>query len=1183
MPQKRRIIGLLILFIAICLCDFGMCDGKKPLVGVVDSQLVSQENWVSEWKSEWDSRKIAAQFEANGVNAVVIGADALKNADTLRSYTAIMIPTDECYLDEGSKDGPISRNIATYVRAGGIYIMPMGASHFRYRDVATGKVVEAVNPLATDFLGLDWKVVGDIHGQGAAPVITPAGQKLGLSVPQFSKPMATYTRVFTQVGDVYAASPEGQPCLYSGCVGKGIVIHYAGGFPLNSEVRRWLVDSYTALLKAGLDPNAIRWGEVSRMRVYDSTPVAARSEKSGNEMSLNGDWEVAQAPNGSAFEAVDSSLLEWKRVKLPNTIQYALFQSGFIDNPWFADNWKKLQWIHQTDWYLRRSFVIPSEWNGKCIRLRFDGMDYTGVVWLDGKPLGVHEGASGGPTFDITSRVKPGENHELVVRLLHETDTSKVMKSNAVDGTNYIWGNKFRSIGLWQSIRLISSGRAFMEAPLVRTDKIGPGSAELWAQTMIHNTGAPSDSVIEARIVDLANNQVVWKETQTQYMPSGNSYYERKIEIKNPKLWWPNGMGAQPLYRMELVLKDADKTLDEISSRFGIRTIEMMRNPYLKNKPRSNPPRPDIWLMDNDVENDSLNNADESYRFLFVVNGRPLYAKGACWMTSDELLNLSPQREGWMINAAKHAGLNMFRLNGGTNIFETEQFYNLCDENGILVWQELPLNWSRGVGVPLIVWREQIKQTVLRLRQHPSMAVYVGGNEFAPYVELVATYLGIAREIISAYDNRPFRMSSPGGGAVHAYYPFDVYSADPNWYPYFFDESVNFASEWSCTVYTNLSEMKRVVPKSELGVEPIGYDCKQFVDSHPMMHERFAEVNLDKILRHSFNRASWYNDLAKTDIADYIDYTQMAQANTYGYVFEHWRAQFPYKSGETVWMFNPIAPVSSWNMIDWFGQPLMSYYSTKRADEPVHVMAKTNFFSWAPGDTFHASVFALNDGIESLKGAHITARIFDFQMKPVVTESWSLTVPSNGMKSSEKEIKWAIPQASEGYFFLELTMNDSRDKRLSRQAYCMRSLKSLSDPQVYKKWQSAPSWESLTTKGPWLRPQLAGVPTTLSAKIVNCISQGKEAKVSVVIRNTGKYPAYPARLSISPDKYSSIWDDNYFWLAPGESVLIRGTVRIDMSGIDPMTAKSAMKLSDLALTVSAWNAPVLDLHLTSAQ
>lgn len=952
---------------------------------------------------------------------------------------------------------------------------------------------------------------------------------------------------------------------------------------------------------------------LEKWSVYSPLPAAARDQ--ANEVSLNGEWELAEAKGVFSAEAPDLSRLEWKRVRLPATVQYALFQAGAVPNPWYGDNWKKLQWIHGRDWYLRRSFQIPSNWSGRHIRLRFDGMDYTGGVWLDQNFLGLHEGMFGGPTFDITDAAKPGSTHELLVRLFHEADATaldnsgtRAMKSCAVDGCIYIWGNKFRSIGLWQPVRLISSGAAYMEAPYVRTQAIATDVASLWAQAILINTGTTQlEERIRARIVDLTTGEVVWNNEMTQVVPIGTSYWERTIELPNPRLWWPIGMGGQPLYRLDLSLQDGQQDADSVSSRFGVRTIELRRNPYLASKPRANPGKPS-WLSDLGflygkhegglwgrvdsgpttpaLEDEAMENSDESYRYLFVVNGRPMFVKGVSWLTSDDLLALTPQREGWMIRAARDAGINLFRLNGGNDLFETEQFYNLCDENGILVWQELPITWAGKLSVPLATWREQLKQSVLRIRQHPSLAIYVGGNEFQPYQQPLAPYLGIAREIFAAYDDRAFRMSSPGGGDYHAYgtpqLGFDgLWSGDPNGYISQYDEATNFVSEWSYWAYGNMSELKRVVPQQELASGPVGYDGVKFLQTHPTIHEKTDWNEIDRVVQLVHNKSSWVGDLGKASVEDLIEYSQMAEAEVYGYVFEHWRSQLPYKGGQILWTYNLHGPGSSWQIIDWFGQPAIGYYAVKRADETVHVMANTHAFTWGPGGAFHASVYAVNDSSEERSGMQITARLLDRSMNLAVRRDWTVNVPGGGSRSEPQEISWQIPERTpEGYFFLLVSAADASGRLLSQQTYSLRVVNLPTDPEARRK--RLEGGDPLAKSGPWLKPQIASMPTTLSAEVVQFKQVGPELETTVVVRNTGTKPAYPVRLTALPDAYSAIWSDNYFWLAPGDRVEVRARIRTDMTGIDLVSNPKIATPSDITLEISAWNARAQQLKLAAS-
>lgn len=926
--------------------------------------------------------------------------------------------------------------------------------------------------------------------------------------------------------------------------------------------------------------------ELSAQKNFAPTPVQLRPEFTAGQPS-NGGWQITLT-EGWELLGSDDSLLPgqypsnsvWIKTEMPRPVQYALMEAGEVPNLWYGDNFKKLQWIQQRDWYLRRRIVIPEKWSDSTIRLRFDGMDYLGMVWLDGEYLGGHEGSFGGPTFDITTRVTPGKEHELLVRLVHEPhdllpnyDNSsenrnpRVVKPDAQDAESYQWGNRYRTFGLYQPIRIVATGEAYMEAPFVRTDSIVPESATLWAQVMLTNTGtATFEGMIDAQIVDTATQQVVWQARTRQKVPAGNSFWEREIELSHPKLWWPNGLGEQPLYRLELKLIKNNAGIDSVSSRFGVRTLQLKRNP-------SNPDTPRAVPSDKTLE-------DEAYMYLWVANGRPFYAKGACWMTSDDVLQLSPEREEWMIRAAKLSGHNLLRLNGGTSIFETEQFYDLCDEQGMIVWQEVPLNWADTPGTTtLAVWREQLTQNVLRIRQHPSIGLYCGGNEYDPFQDGIEPFLGLVREIFAGYDgSRPFRMNSPCGGDYHAYEPQDIYTADENWYHKIFDRGHYFISEWSFSSFANLSLLKRMIPPAELEMKPVGYDVEKFKRRHQTIRDRSAELNYTFVK--SWQRASWYGDFSKLDLEQLIECSQMGYEHNIGCVLEQWRAQFPYTGGETLWTYNSLGPIAnSWHLIDWCGQPQIPFYATLRANEPVHVMADTGFFSWGPGDTFRASVFALNDREQALKGSRISARIYDQTMRVVHKDEWTSDIQPRGFRSESHEVSWPIPaNTAEGYLFLELTLTDTEGTRLSRRAYWLRILQMLAEPEARKRWQAAPVAEPLTQTGPWLMPQIRTTSTSLQSSIKIESQSQKELTMSVTVANRGEIPAYPVRVMLLPDVYSVFWTDNYFWLAPGETATVHGTVRMDMSGIDLITKPPIANSGDLRIRVSAWNAPSTELR-----
>lgn len=1128
------------------------CESPR-LVGVVDHRLVCQGDLLKSWQTDWRSEKIAESFKARGMDAEVIGADVLRSAEKLKSYRAIMIPGDQCYPEEGNLNGLISKNIAEFVRSGGVYIMPVGMAHLKWRDVETGAIGKGAGDGERDFLGLQWRTSGDRSG---GMKVTPSGEKAGLQAPTFASPVDCFAYSVDQATTPvcsYVDSSSGRPCLYAIDMGKGAVVHFSGSNPLDSSVRDWLVGCYAAILKGGPDLTLIRSQRALKSRVYTTLPVCDRSKAS--ELTLSDGWQLCQAKDEFSVEPTLPRDDSWTAVRMPNTIQYALYLAGKIDNPWWSDSYKHLRWIQDADWYLRCRFRVPRDWQGKRIRLRFDGVDYLAAVWLDGRFLGNHEGMFGGPTFDLSDALKPSQEHELLIRLLH--DTGPALKPLAIVGWNN-WGNQYRTIGLWQPVRLVVTESAYMEAPYVKTTSISKSSADLWAQAQITNTGDAFRGTVSATITDPGTGEVVWREDANQQVAHGTSYWERGIKLPNPKLWWPNGMGDHPLYRLDLKLLDGGKASDSISARFGVRTLELRRNPASPDSPRDTSC---AWWTDAETEplvHDAMRDSDESHRFLFVVNGRPFYANGTNWHTADGLFAQKETRQKWYVKTAVAMGINLFRLNGGNALFEDERFCDLCDENGILVWQDIHVCGARGTDIPLSTWREQLTQTVLRLRTHPCLALYCGGNEYVPYRNEMMAVLGIARDVFASYDDRPFRMSSTAGGCWH--------------YPFFDKGGYNFIAEWHVAYgYSNMSQFKRTIPNEELSGGPVGYDMKKIAESHPILHERFCESSW--LVPVYCGQTSWYLDLDKAGIGDYIQAQQIFRAESNEYAAEQWRSQYPVMGGHAFWGFNPQSPTSAWHVIDWFGQPEPIYYALKRTAKPVLVMAKMNsnrsistqifiadWFSLAPGETFKASVLGCNSTTKPVRDARITARLLDPEMHPIVEKAWSSTIPANGGVTDGHEMEWKIPgDARKGWYFLDLTATDSAGRAFSRRMYPFR---------IHDGGGTA-----ITKDGPRLRPQIEALPTSLRAKVVSATQASpSEAEVTVEIVNTGKNPAYPVQATLLPDTQSTLWSDNFLWLRPGQRVKLKGTVRLDMSGLDLMSTPTRAKLTDLSVTVTAWNA-----------
>ncbi|MEI6914698.1 MAG: hypothetical protein WCL39_06150, partial [Armatimonadota bacterium] len=277
----------IVVAVLVALAGQALCaDAGK--VGVVDHRLVSQDFLIKPWATEWQSVKIAEQFNRNGVEAEVIGADVLQNLAELKAYHAIMIPTDQCYPDLGSSKGAVSANIRAFVKAGGVYIMPMVAGHSHWKDIKTGKLSEDMG-LQKDFLGLEWVTVADPNITGPGLIVTEGGQKCGLELPSFAEPFSTCTRTVNPIGLVYLMNGSGKESLYMCPVGKGAILHYAGGLPFSATVRNYVITCYSRVLQKGLDEaslSSLAVAQVAKKRVFTMMPVAERS--TNRQFNLNG-------------------------------------------------------------------------------------------------------------------------------------------------------------------------------------------------------------------------------------------------------------------------------------------------------------------------------------------------------------------------------------------------------------------------------------------------------------------------------------------------------------------------------------------------------------------------------------------------------------------------------------------------------------------------------------------------------------------------------------------------------------------------------------------------------------------------------------------------------------------------------------------------------------------------------
>jgi beta-mannosidase len=580
-------------------------------------------------------------------------------------------------------------------------------------------------------------------------------------------------------------------------------------------------------------------------------PYYVWPREGAQHLDLSRDWELTDREKELANGESIPSDSKWRKVQRPTSVQMALHKAGELPHPYEHLNSDKYKWVDEKVWYYRKTFTAPAAHDGYAY-LYFHGIDYFARVWLNGKPLGRHEGMFGGPALEVSKELKPGSPNELLVEVragnygnkagYKPRDPGRIIKPWVIAGGT--GGEMFFPLGMWQGVRLDLVPRTHLDRPFLRTISASDREARLHVSVEIlrdahsleqefHPTGnvqmryyrdwwklkdqqRPMAVVFE--LADRASKKVVHRKPMNVSVVPGRNWLESEVTIPDPKLWWPNGMGDAHLYRARLILQDGANEIDRIELDYGIRTLQTERTP--------GPRMTDRWSD-----------------WQFVVNGRKFFVKGMNWMPADILLDLPRERYHWLLSAAKNAGIQMLRVWGG-GIIEPEAFYEVANELGILVWQDFPIGNMFTPLYPQPVWEAQVMHTIYRLRNHPSLAVWCGGNEFNPYAEGNAASIGILERSLADFDGtRPFRRTSPDNGSMH-----DYPDMDPTWYSRKFPY-LPYMAETGMHNIPSARTLREVISPAELA-KPVErmYD-PSFEKNFPELRHHFVEYQPTRVPR----------------------------------------------------------------------------------------------------------------------------------------------------------------------------------------------------------------------------------------------------------------------------------------------------------------------------------------------
>ncbi len=642
------------------------------------------------------------------------------------------------------------------------------------------------------------------------------------------------------------------------------------------------------------------------------------------QLSLNGAWQFRQAGSET-----------WQPATVPGGVHTDLLALGQIPDPFVADNELKVMWVAESDWEYRRVFSVEKALLAEPnLTLVCDGLDTLADVYINGQYVGHAENMFRQWEWDVKDLLKAGENEIRIffgspVRFITAKQAQLPLQGGGdIPGGPHLrkapchwgwdWGPKLPPIGVWKDIRLEGFSARFEDVHL-RQQFEDDGSVSITVDVTAESAASAELTASLEIVHPDGSRQSAEESLFSIYTDDPEQIANLQSKIENPQLWWPAGYGEQPLYEVQVTLKDGKTVLDRRSYKIGLREIELRQEP-------------DQWGKE----------------FTFYINGVRLFAKGADWIPADSLpTRITKAYLEMLLKSAVDANMNMLRVWGG-GYYPEEMFYDLCDQYGILVWQDFM--FACGIYPADADFFENVRveaiENIRRLRHRASLALWCGNNEMEqgwcdwgwnkpddPLNQRLKDgydrmFHHMLPELLEVEDpDTPYWPSSasantPFAGANnqvqgdchywdvwHGRKPFTAYRTQ---FP-------RFMSEFG---FQALPPLKTIATYAESA----DWNMTSYIMEH---HQRSGSGNGLMIaqMTDTFRMPKDFPALV------YLSLLLQAEGIRYG--VEHWRRNRNRVSGTLIWQLNDCWPVASWASLDYFGRWKALHYAAKRFYAPL--------------------------------------------------------------------------------------------------------------------------------------------------------------------------------------------------------------------------------------------------------
>jgi len=655
--------------------------------------------------------------------------------------------------------------------------------------------------------------------------------------------------------------------------------------------------------------------------------------------SLKLNWELAYSPEKG------QTALRWIEASVPGAVQLDIAKAEGYGPYYFAENWKDYLWMEDREFIYRSEFSKPEMETGQRLIFHSLGIDYKFEITLNGEKLLEQEGMFTPVRLDLTGYL--AEQNELLIKIfpvpkLHRqaADRSQAAASfKPAVSYGWDWHPRLVPLGIWDETYL----------------EVLPGShVEDVSLTYILNDSLDMAKVrVFASGRELEGCSLIWKlmDDTGNLLEAGNlthteSGAELELNLNNPILWWPHDHGTPYLYNYSLELSDRfGNQIQTREGRIGFRRVKLVMNegawrePLGFPKTRSVPP---IQLE---------------------INGRKIFCKGSNWVNPEIFPGLiTYERYEELLDRALETNFNMLRIWGG-GIVNKEAFHQLCDEKGLLVWQEFPLACNNYVSTPeyMAVLEKEAESIIKRIRKHPSLAMWSGGNElFNSWSGMTdqSLALRLLNSLCLKLDpNTPYINTSPLFGMGHGHYVFRDMDTGEEVYSTMNRANNTAYTEFGMPSPSSVDILRSIIPEKDLWPPRPGTSW----ESH---HAYYAWVGdtwlMQGMIEDYFGKSA--------DLEELVTHGQILQCEGYKAIYEEARRQKPYCSMALNWCYNEPWPTAANNsLLNWPNLPKPGFYAVRDACRPVTASARNSKLQWVIGEEFTTQLWMLNDKHEALE------------------------------------------------------------------------------------------------------------------------------------------------------------------------------------------------------------------------